>query len=58
MFVNDEIRQAIKNKISEQEIRKIALKNNSIFLEQDAMLKLTQGITSIEEIERVLGKII
>ena len=58
VFVNDEIRQAIKNKISEQEIRKIALKNNSIFLEQDAMLKLIQGITSIEEIERVLGKII
>src|SRR3989344_2845555 len=58
VFVNDEIKQAIKNKISEQEIRKIALKNNSIFLEQDAMLKLTQGITSIEEIERVLGKII
>ena len=58
VFINDEIKEAIKNKISKPEIKKMALKNNSIFLEQDAMLKLIQGIISIEEIERVLGKII
>ncbi|MEK9147679.1 MAG: GspE/PulE family protein [Patescibacteria group bacterium] len=58
VFINDEIREAIKNNNNKPEIKKLALKNNGIFLEQDALLKLLQGITSLEEIERVLGKVI
>ena len=54
-----EITRGIEEKIltnpSEDELRDFAHKEGMTNLKQDGILKILEGITSIEEIERVLG---
>ncbi|RMD52069.1 type II/IV secretion system protein [Candidatus Parcubacteria bacterium] len=45
----------LSGEISEYKIRQIAAKSGMVTMQQDALLKAMEGITSIEEIERVVG---
>lgn len=52
--VNDEIRKVIMNGESFSTLRELAIKNKTIFLLDDGLLKIKQGITTTEEILRVV----
>ncbi|MCH1626574.1 GspE/PulE family protein [Ferdinandcohnia quinoae] len=51
--INDEMRRVIMNIESFSKLREIAIKNKMIFLIDDGLLKVKQGITTTEEILRV-----
>ncbi len=53
MRMNNEIRRMILDKASALEIEKTAMKGGMVTLEQDGVLKVLQGLTSLEEIYRV-----
>jgi type IV pilus assembly protein PilB len=53
LVINDEIRRAIMNEKSFQAIREIAIKNKTVFLIDDGLLKVKQGLTTTEEILKV-----
>lgn len=52
--VGPEMERAILNKPAVSEIREMAIQNGMVTMLQDGYLKLIDGITSIEEIRRVL----
>ncbi|HEX30318.1 TPA: type II/IV secretion system protein, partial [Candidatus Poribacteria bacterium] len=54
MVVNDEIRKLIVEKASTDDIRKAAIESGMITLRQDAAIKVLRGITTLEEINRVI----
>ena len=54
LIPNEEINEAVKNKASAEEVSRIAQGNKMRMLEDAARTYVTQGITSIEEINRVL----
>lgn len=56
LVITDEIKEAIEKMAPEDEIRSAALENGMITLEQDGILKSVAGTTSIEELQRVVGK--
>ncbi len=56
LVITDEIKEAIEKMAPEDEIRSAALENGMITLEQDGILKSVSGVTSIEELQRVVGK--
>jgi type II secretory ATPase GspE/PulE/Tfp pilus assembly ATPase PilB-like protein len=56
LVITDEIKEAIEKMAPEDEIRSAALENGMITLEQDGILKSVVGTTSIEELQRVVGK--
>lgn len=51
--LDDEMRRVIMNGESFTKLREIAIKNRTIFLIDDGLLKVRQGITTTEEILRV-----
>jgi len=51
--VNDEMRRVIMNNEPFSRLREIAIKNRTIFLIDDGLLKVKQGITTTEEVLRV-----
>jgi len=51
--INDELRREIMNNGSPSKLREIAIKNRTIFLIDDGLLKVKQGVTSTEEVLRV-----
>ncbi|MFS0861734.1 GspE/PulE family protein [Fredinandcohnia sp. 179-A 10B2 NHS] len=51
--IDDEMRRVIMNGESFTKLREIAIKNRTIFLIDDGLLKVRQGITTTEEILRV-----
>ncbi|WP_141431851.1 GspE/PulE family protein [Bacillus sp. 03113] len=51
--LNDEIRKSIMNGESIMKLRELALRDPTIFLLDDGLLKVKQGITTTEEILRV-----
>ena len=53
---NPEIIKAAIAKATVGEIKKLALKNGMVTLKQDGLLKVLEGITTLEEIERVTKK--
>ena len=53
LSVNEEIRRAIMNEETVTKLREIAVKNKTIFLIDDGLLKVKQGLTTTEEILRV-----
>lgn len=53
LVVDDEIRRAIMNGESNARLRDIAIKNKTIFLIDDGLLKVKQGLTTTEEVLRV-----
>ena len=54
LIPNEEINEAVKNEASAEEVSRIAQGNKMRMLEDAARTYVTQGITSIEEINRVL----
>jgi type II secretory ATPase GspE/PulE/Tfp pilus assembly ATPase PilB-like protein len=57
LVASEPIKKLIINKAAGFEIEKEAKKQGMITLVQDGLLKVVEGITSLEEAERVLGKI-
>lgn len=55
ILINDEIEKLILKNPSENEITATAKKQNIPTIEQDAILKAIYGLTSLEEIKRILG---
>jgi type IV pilus assembly protein PilB len=53
LILNDEIRRVIMNGESLQTLRELAVKNQTIFLIDDGLLKVKQGLTTTEEVLRV-----
>ena len=53
---NDELRKKIEDRADENEILKTALEDGMVTMEQDGVLKSLRGETSLEELQRVLGK--
>ncbi|WP_456278106.1 GspE/PulE family protein [Bacillus sp. AK128] len=54
MLINDEMRKTILNSESITALRELAMKNKTIFLIDDGLLKVKQGLTTTEEILRVV----
>lgn len=53
LSVNEELRRAIMNEETVTKLHEIAVKNKTIFLLDDGLLKVKQGLTTTEEILRV-----
>ena len=53
LVINDEMRKVIMNGESFSKLRELALRNKTIFLIDDGLLKVKQGLTTTEEILRV-----
>ncbi|MBD3107826.1 Flp pilus assembly complex ATPase component TadA [Bacillus sp. AGMB 02131] len=53
LIINDEIRRAIMNSTQIDRLRDFAVKNKTIFLIDDGLLKVKQGLTTTEEVLRV-----
>jgi len=53
LVINDEMRRVIMNEESFSKLRELAVKNKTIFLIDDGMLKVKQGLTTTEEVLRV-----
>ncbi|WP_034757181.1 GspE/PulE family protein [Rossellomorea vietnamensis] len=53
LVVNDEMKRIIMNNQSLNTLREVALKNKTIFLLDDGLFKVKQGLTTTEEILRV-----
>ena len=53
LVINDELRRVIMNEESLTKLREIAVKNKTIFLIDDGLLKVKQGLTTTEEVLRV-----
>jgi len=54
LIPNEEINEAVKNEASAEEVSRIAKNNKMRMLEDAARTYVTQGLTSVEEINRVL----
>ncbi|MGA9228224.1 MAG: ATPase, T2SS/T4P/T4SS family, partial [Mesobacillus sp.] len=53
LAVDDELRRAIMNEEPVTTLREIAVRNKTIFLIDDGLLKVKQGLTTTEEVLRV-----
>lgn len=53
LVVNDEMRRVMMNGDSFQKLRELAIKSKTIFLIDDGLLKVKQGLTTTEEVLRV-----
>lgn len=53
LVVDDDIRKAILNDESFDKLRQIAIRNKTVFLIDDGLYKVKQGLTTLEEILRV-----
>jgi type II secretory ATPase GspE/PulE/Tfp pilus assembly ATPase PilB-like protein len=53
--MKDELSDALKPGVSSSEIEKLARKKKMVSMRQDAMEKIEAGVTSVEEVDRVLG---
>jgi type II secretory ATPase GspE/PulE/Tfp pilus assembly ATPase PilB-like protein len=51
--MDENIEKVVTENPSEREIKKAALPQNMLDLKQDGALKILQGITTLEELERV-----
>ena len=54
LLINDDIRDAINNNIPRDELRKLIYKNDVKTLFQDGLLKVIEGITTFEEVFRIV----
>lgn len=55
LVVDDEIREKLRDSISSTELAKIAKDKGMLTLRQEGILKALNGLTTLEEIERVAG---
>ncbi len=56
LTMSDEIKGAMSEKISEYEVRELAKKQGMTTMQQDGILKVIDGLTTVEEILRVAGE--
>ena len=54
ILMNEKIEQVIKTNSSDREIWEVAKEQGILTMKQDGVLKVLQGITSLEELERVI----
>jgi type II secretory ATPase GspE/PulE/Tfp pilus assembly ATPase PilB-like protein len=54
MQLNDEMKQYILTSPSAVDLKKKAVKNGMIPMKEDGLLKVKEGITTLEELERVI----
>ncbi|KKQ99363.1 MAG: General secretion pathway protein E [Parcubacteria group bacterium GW2011_GWC1_39_12] len=52
--MDESIENIVKESPSEREIEKVAVSQNILNLKQDGILKVLQGVTSLEELRRVV----
>lgn len=57
VFMSENLKTLIRKHADHQELVSEARKSGSVFLKEDGTLKLLAGVTSLEEVERVLGAI-
>lgn len=57
VFMSENLKTLIRQHADHQELTSEARNAGSLFLKEDAVLKLIAGVTSLEEVERVLGGI-
>ncbi len=57
MVINDEIEKLILDKATSYQLDEKARENGMTTLIQDALVKAAEGMTSLEEVERVIGSI-
>lgn len=56
LLIDDEIEKFILKDISIAELKEMAIKKGMVTMKQDGFLKILDGITTIEEVERVTGE--
>lgn len=56
IFMNNEVEEAVQMVESENEIEKVARSQGIMNMKEDGLVKILSGITTIEEVERVVGK--
>lgn len=54
-IINDDMEKVILKTPSNVEIKEAAIKSGMVLMRQDGLLKVLQGITTMEEVERILG---
>jgi len=54
-LVDDEMKKFILTNPSIAEIKKLAIKKGMITMKQDGLLRVLEGITTLEEVERIIG---
>lgn len=54
-FFSPTLQNLARNNTAKEEMEKVVLQEGGLFLRHDGALKLVAGLTSLEEIERVLG---
>jgi type II secretory ATPase GspE/PulE/Tfp pilus assembly ATPase PilB-like protein len=55
LTMSDEIKSALSESISEYDVRELAKKQGMVTMKQDGLLKVLDGDTTVEEIQRVAG---
>jgi type IV pilus assembly protein PilB len=55
MLVTEEIEKLTVERISSEDIRKVAMEQGMITLRQDGLEKVRMGLTSLEEVFRVVA---
>jgi len=55
-LVDDEMERFILASPSIVDMRELAIKKGMVLMHQDGLIKVLQGITTIEEVERVVGE--
>jgi type II secretory ATPase GspE/PulE/Tfp pilus assembly ATPase PilB-like protein len=53
MEVNDDLRDAVQNQAPALTLKKIAQESGMVTLRQDGFAKVSQGVTTVEEVLRV-----
>jgi type IV pilus assembly protein PilB len=56
LTMSDEIKASLSEKISEYEVRELAKKQGMTTMQQDGVLKVLDGLTTVDEIFRVAGE--
>ena len=54
IVIDDDIDRIVRESPSEREIKKIIIKQNLLNLRQDGILKILQGISTLEELKRII----
>lgn len=57
IFFDEELKQMVAQGSSAEDIKRVAYQKGTLSLLQDGLLKVLQGVTSLDEIKRVLGGI-
>ncbi|MBA3733439.1 Flp pilus assembly complex ATPase component TadA [Patescibacteria group bacterium] len=54
IMMDENIERVVAAEASEREIKKVAISQNILDLRQDGIIKVLQGVTTIEELERII----